>query len=855
MSKLPRYAHWLFQKFCDPNLFEELQGDLEEAFEENTEELGHRKARAIYRKEVLKMIRPSVIKKLNLIPSNMLRLPKNYLKTSIRAIKSNPFYVTANVLGLALALSISTIGYFNYNYNASFNTHFEKAENLYKIHGVREGASTIGLSTAPLTSQLSAAGIPTSQFIAKSVPIRLDKKMFNERVAFSNDTFFEHFEMTSLNGEKLKATGGNEIAISESTALKLFNEIYPVGKVVTIVFPNQEEKSFIISDVFEEPPHNVSFVYSVIISIDHYFETYNRRETDWSNWVDGTFVYLENDEKNRIEALLDGLVLAQNASNSELEVSAFRLDNALYWPSLESSLYGSRFRDELHSSSVMGIAGSAIAILLLACFNFINTSIALSGKRLKEIAVRKVLGGDRKSTITQFMIENTFMITLAVILSFGISLLLIPTYNAMFSAELIQLDHVPFGTILKFSGMLILIVTLLSAAYPALYISKFPPLVIFKNNVVLSGKNRIMIVLLTFQFALCFYNTFGLFLLVDNAQYQEKLDRGYDLDQVVNVPLNRPEQFDELRDQLNQDPVVNAVAGTQSLIGFRSDSKSINYEGVDIPLSVLSVGVSYAESLGLRLSKGSFFTHLSTQNESNLVVINKMLQDELGVDILNQSINMNGSNYTVIGIVDDFTIRSIVGRNKIKPTLLKVAQPSEYLYAAVKVNGSPEKANEAIEQIWYAAFPQELYTGFLQNSVLENIKNLNGIMVKINVFLGLISILISVLGLYTLISLTVQRRSKEFGVRKVLGASRNVIVHLLGRELYWMIAISSVLGLVASTIILGSVFDIIYAYHISPDATHFIKAISSVLGIIVLAIGYKVYQTGRMNPVDQLRAE
>ncbi len=853
--EIPKYSLWLFEQFCSSELHEELQGDLEEAFDENVQLLGASKARWIYRKEVLRMIRPSVIKQLNLMPLNLLRLPRNYLKTSIRAFKLNPFYVSANIMGLALALSICTIGYFNYHYNASFNKHYAKANNLYKIHGLREATSTVGLSASPLTSQLKTAGIPTSQYIGKNLPIRLDKKLFNEQVAFTNDMFFEHFETTSLGGGKLKATRGNEIAISESTALKLFNEIYPIGKVITMVFPNKEEKSFIISDVFEQPPHNSSFVYSVIISIDHYFDTYDRKEMEWSNWVDGTFVFLENHEKDRIESLLDGFVETQNASNPELYISRFKLENVVSWPAVESTLYGSRFRQHLHASSVLGIAGSAIAILLLACFNFINTSIALSGKRLKEIAIRKVLGGNRKRTIVQFMIENTLMITVSVVLSFGISYLLIPSYNAMFSAELIQMERVPVATILQFSLFLVLVVTFLSAAYPALYISKFTPLVIFKNNVVLSGKNRLMMILLTFQFALCFYNLFGIFLLVDNAHYQEKLDRGYEVDQVVNVPLNRPEQFEELRNQLLQNPIVNSVAGTQSLIGFRSDSKFINYEGIDIPVSVLSVGVYYAESLGLRLSKGSFFTATSAQKQSNLVVINRMLQDELGVDILNQPISMNGNNYIVTGIVDDFTIRSIVGRNKIKPTLLKIAQPDEYLYAAIQVNGSPEKANEVIEQIWYETFPQELYTGFLQNSVLQNIKKLNFIMVKINVFLGLISILISVLGLYTLISLTVQRRSKEFGVRKVLGASRNVIIHLLGKELYWMLAISSIIGLAASTVILSSVFDIIYAYHISPNITHFVKAILSVLGIIVLAVGYKAFQTGRMNPVDQLRAE
>lgn len=364
-----------------------------------------------------------------------------------------------------------------------------------------------------------------------------------------------------------------------------------------------------------------------------------------------------------------------------------------------------------------------------------------------------------------------------------------------------------------------------------------------------------MVVLLTFQFALCFYNMFGLYLLVDNAYYQETLDRGYDLGQVINIPLNRPEQFEVLRDELAQSPNVASISGTQSVIGFSGDQKFLEHEGSNYSVAMISIGVNYAESLGLRLNKGSFFSRTDLETEGNEVIINKMLEDRLGIDLLNQLITVQDNKYKVIGVVDDFNLRNIMMDNKIIPAVIKLAASNSYNYASVRVNGSVEDANTELEQAWYSVFPQELYTGFLQKRVLDNVKETNYIMIRINLFVGIISILISVLGLYTLISLTVQRRSKEFGVRKVLGASRNVIAHLLGKDLYWMLAISCIVGLAASTYILKVVFDIIYAYHITPDLSHFVRATGTVLFIIILAVGYKVYQTGKMNPVEQLRNE
>lgn len=850
---LPKIPQKLFQWFCDPFLYEELQGDLEEAFFENVDLLGIKKARRIYTHEVLKMIRPSVIRSLNLIPSNIMRLPKNYLKTSIRAIKLNPFYVFANIFGLALAISICTIGYFNYQFNATFNESYEEAANIYKINGLRTDESTLGASSIALSPSLKSADIEAFRYTARYIAIKEHNHLFQSRVAFTDIEFFSRLPLASLNGSSVKPPGINEVAISDKLAIKLFNEAYPVGKFVKMVFPDQKEQSFLVKDVFETPPTNVSFHQDIITSFENYPVHYAINEQDWKDHVDGTFVYASNDQLNQVKSELELLIEPRNNSITRYHIDSYRLDNILDWPAFESKLLHGKFRHHLHISSVYGIAGTAISILLLACFNFINTSIALSGKRLKEIAVRKVMGGNRKSTITQFMIENIFMISMAVIISIGISSILIPTYNAMFQRELIQLDRVPVMTLIQFAAVLIFIVTVLSAAYPSLYISRFSSLKIFRDKVTLSGKNTLMVVLLTFQFALCFYNVFGLFLNVDNSIFQNELDRGYDIEQVVNIPLNRPEQYQVLADLMNQEPSISAVTGSFHLIGFSTESQYMDQEGADVPVTMLRTGMNYPQVMGLRLSKGSFHQELS--DNSDKVIVNRMLEKQFGRDMLNEKLKVGENRYTVIGVVDDFNVRNIMMDHKITPTIIRYVPEESYHYAVARVSGKQDFINSAVEQVWYKAFPQELYKGFLQEDVMESSRGTNGVFVKINLFMAIISILISILGLYTLVSLKVQKRSKEFGVRKVLGASRKTIVHLLGKDLYWILGIAAIVGLAASHFILMSVFDIIYAYHVTSGIDHFINAILVVLAIVVLAIGYKVYQTSKINPVQQLRTE
>ncbi len=842
-KELPAFFSRLFRWFCNPEIYEELQGDLEEAFFENIEEHGIAKAKRTYRKEVLKMIRPSVLKHAHLFNKHLMTLPKNYLKTSLRAFKLHPFYVSANVFGLALALSICTIGYFNYRFNKQFNTYFEQADNLYKVHGQRVGESTLGKSSIALAPALKTSGIPAFRYLTKSLTIQDGSRLFGSRVAFADPDFLTYFPFISLEGKNIQDPQTDEIVISESLAMKLFNEPYPVGELITIIFPNKEEGSFLVKDVFEELPTNVSFVQSAILPLETYLNYFGLSEQDWSRMADATFVFAKKQELVSISDQINTFLPIRNENNSSLTISNYQLDNVLVWPAFEDTLYGSRFRNHLHPSSVYGITGSAITILLLACFNFINTSIALSGKRLKEIAVRKILGGTRKSTTTQFLIENTFMITLAVILSFGISWLLIPQYNALFRQELIQMEEIPFNEILIFSVLIILIVTVLAAAYPSLYISKFSALKIFQKKLALAGKNRLMAVLLTFQFALCFYNIFGLFITIDNAEYQANLDRGYDVTEVINIPLNSVEQYQILEDALNQNPSVQLVSGAANLIGFTNETENINYNGIDQSVSIIRVGQDYPETLGLRLNKGSYFE--GSADDVNKVLINKMLEDQFGKDLLNEQLRIGETKYNVVGVVDNFNLKSIMLENKITPTIIKLTTQENYLNVAVRISGIAEEANDTIEEIWYEVFPNELYPGFLQKQVLENARELNVIFLKINSFLAIITILISVLGLYTLISLKVQRMSKEFGVRKVLGATRFTIVHLLGKELYWMVGIAAVIGLASGAIVLKTVFDIIYAYHVNPETVHFVKAALVVLLIVGSTVGYKVYKIKR----------
>ncbi len=851
---IPKWSYKLFKGFCHKDFFEELQGDLEENFLFDLEEKGKKEARRIYRLEIIKLIRPSAMKKTSFIPRSLGQLARNYVLTSVRAIKHNPGYILSNIFGLALALSISTIGYFYYHFNDTFNKHYDRAEFLFKIHGERTGEATLGSSPIAMAPSLNAAGIDAMRYHKETIAVRLGNRLFQESAAFADPAYLESFELESVSGQKIKIQSTNEIFISQDMATKLFGDVYPLGELVVIVFPNEKEQSFVIKDVFKDPPQNVSFHFPMITSFDNYTQFYEVEQNNWATYVDGTFVNLKDMNPGQVEAHMNTLIEAHNRSNPERLVSKFRLDNVLIWPTIENELVGGSFWNTLHPASVIGTVSTSLAILLLACFNFINTSIALSGKRLKEIAVRKVMGGSRKSTITQFMIENSLMVFVSVILSFGISYFLIPAYNSLMTQEIIQLDEVPLKTIIYFSIILIVFVALLSGAYPSFYISRFSSLEIFRDKLVLSGKNRLMIVLLTFQFALCFYNFASLYINVENSYYQENLDRGYDLSKVINIPLYNSAQISELENRLNQHPEIVNVSGTSNTIGFNFKNSSITFEGIEHEVADLSVGTSYLQLMGIRLVRGSFFSN-QYESASDQIVINEMLESQIGQDLLNKRIRYKDQLFTVVGIVEDFNLRPVMFDNRIKPTILRASPENAYRYASLQIQGKAKQVNSAVELIWYELFPQQLYKGFLQEDVMESIRETNTIMIYINLFSAVVTILISALGLYTLIALKVQRRSKEFGIRKVLGASKKVIVSLLGKDLYWILGVAIIPGLASAYLVNDTVFDIIYAYHVKIGFNHLLLPSIGLFVIVVITIGYKVMHTSKLNPVEQLRTE
>ncbi len=784
----------------------------------------------------------------------------NYFLTTVRSLRRNSFYVLANLLSLGVAFSLMIIGYFNFEFNHSFNQHFPDSEHIYKVNSTRLNFVDdvgMGITPLPLKSSLMTSfnELEASRYESAAVVLRKNEELIRQRAAYVDESFLAMFPFLSISGEPINLQDKSQVLITKSTALSLFDRTDVAGETLEIQRPSGKDV-YVIIGVLDKFPENISFRFDLIFLFDDYLDRPGTDPQDWAHWVDATFIRLgdRGPSKEDLLAHLNQDLKLQNQHNTGREVAAYRLDNVLEWPLFENQLYQSSFVGVLHPASVLGTISSAVFVLLLACFNFINISISLSGQRLKEIAMRKVLGSSKRSIVLQFLYENMMLVIVSIALSIGIAYWLIPGYNALFDYNIVQFEFLNWRPFIIFSSVLFVMVILMAGGYPAWYVSRFSSLQIFRDKVRLGGRGRLLGFLIGLQFVICFYNVFSLLIFVENAEFQESMDRGYQVENVLNVPVEDHAQMELLMKELDQTPGIANYGGTKQLIGFHTEARLIRYEGVDRETEVLAVGDNYLETVKVRLIKGRTFRKGSQDEKS--VLINTLMEQKLGGDVLGKNMLLEGESLKVIGVVEDFNLKTILLDNVIKPAVIRHTSEKDMSYLSIASEGqSGTELKATLEEIWYTLFPDKLYRGFLQERVIRPLKQTNHIVISINSFVAIVAIFISILGLYATVSLSISRRIKELGIRKVLGATAWQIAYILNYRIMLILGVASVLGLTGGYLFISNLLDIIYAYHIEIDVRHFVFPVILILLIVLASVGWKIGNSVRENPVRQLRAE
>lgn len=858
---LPKNFLKLFEWLCKPDLFEELQGDLEEAFEENITLLGTSKARSIYRKEVIKMIRPSVLRYWQL-PSrfNHIIMFKNYFKTALRSMKRNPMSSFINIFGLAVAIGICLVVYSFIDLDYSIDTHHENKDKVYlSTYFVdREGTTEqYGQSPSPLGEMLKEdfANIQkVCRIKDEGVILKYEDKVFHERVRYVDATFLEMLTFPLKSGQPSTLADINNVILSENMAIKYFGGDNPVGQNILMKFGENRSKTFTVSGVAEAFPKAHAISFDFLIN----FKNLSASNPDfdlhsWGELVTATLIQVEDPfDLHVINEGMKKYKTIQNEAQSDWAISSFEFVKLsdLHFKSREIR------KDISHDNYLEGrvtLPIIAIFMLVLACFNYINIAIVSASKRLKEIGLRKVIGANRGKVAIQFLAENVFVTFFALILGlFLAAAIFIPWFIELSDIELeLKLFH---PNLWIFLVSLLLFTGLASGIYPAFYISRFDVVRIFKGSVQFGKKNTLTKVFLGAQLILACLGITGAVMYTQNTSFQGSRSWGYDQKEALYIEVPNRSAYEQLNVAISQNPNVLSISGSSQHLGKKVSRKVIHLPDREYEVSQIAVDANYLSTMGVKLITGRNFKN-HHESDKNSVVVNELLIKNLDLEQpIGQVFQIDGERFEIIGVTEEFFSYNFY--HSLRPTIFTISDPEDYRYLSVRVkDGSQKEMYKALQDEWALLFPEDPFQGGYQENVWGGFHEELGTMQKFMRAVAFIAVVLASLGLYGLVTLNVSGRIREFSIRKVLGARLENIASNIVKQYLLLSIVALIIGAPISYLLVKANLDMMFPHPMPMGYSGVIIAVLILISVLLAVISTQVRKVSRANPVDGLKVE
>jgi putative ABC transport system permease protein len=792
----------------------------------------------------------------------------NYLKIALRVLWRNKIYVVLNVAGLGFAIACCILAYLNYNYRVNFDRHHVHTEHIYRLNTVRpqDGGkqpwAVVPLPVAQAMQQEPAGADRMARLSSAAVVVKIRENTFDEQIHYADKTLFDFFTFPLKSGNLANFDQLNQVVISETFADKYFPNQMPVGQSLTITGKEGRPEVYTVAAVTQQVPANSSIHFDLITSFENGLVKGRPTAADWANPdLITTFVELKNEQAARlVTANLHPYITLYNRHHSNEAIESFTLQP---FSTLATSadidmpgyIHGSQLTANPRGVLVIVPAIMSLFILIITCFNFTNISIAFASGRLKEIGIRKVMGGIRSQLIRQFLTENIILCLLAVVLAVLFVHLLLPTVSQLTGVDLSPDYSKDFGFWL-FLLFIPAVSAIFSGLYPSVYISSFKPMLILKGKTALASSNRFTRFLMISQFSLsCFALVVGI-VMSQHAAFQQKADLGYSINEVAVVQINNPTEYRVLSNAVQQHPEIGSIAGCAQQIGDGTYTQTAKMGNSEVQAQVAKVGgEDYLNCMGIRLMQGRHFYNNGADAEESILVNQTFLQRLRITQPLGQRITLDSTTYTIVGVVNDYKEYGLHGL--VPPCVLRMAKPDEYHFMVVRSDKNRlSQVTQYLQDTWHKLVPNVPYRGYLQSDLIEKEIRMTQGFRSIAFFLAIVTLLLSASGLFAQISLNIDKRSKEIGIRKVLGASILQIVGLINREFIRILGIAFVVGSALGYLFTNKlVFRFIYQYHPDPGPAPYIGTFLMVVCCCGAIIGTKVFQAARANPVERLRAE
>ncbi|GAA4924337.1 ABC transporter permease [Mucilaginibacter defluvii] len=799
---------------------------------------------------------------------------KSYFKTAWRNLWKSKFFSAINIVGLSIGMAACIAIMLFVFYEKSFDSFHTK--NIYRLSEVQKfpgmaASQKVALSMAPMGRSLKndypeIKNYTRVRWTNKYQLTSQSKKLFIQQGVLVDSTFLEIFNFPLVKGDKRTALEKpNSVLLTQQTAQKLFGDDDPIGK--TITHYGSDTVSYAVTGILADVPQNSQLQFECVFSLSSMYKQWQGRMNSWGgNWLN---TYVE-------------LAPGTDVANLQRKMPAFLkkyMGDGEGWKYYE--LFYTPLKDVHASTTDVGLdylnyqkfdgkstnlfALIAVVVLIIACVNFMNLTTARSAERSKEVGIRKSIGAQRNQLAAQFLGETVMLSLLALVLALIMAKLSLPFINQLSQRNLELSLFTNPELLLAITGLAVL-VGLLSGLYPALFLSSFQPVKVLKGVMSSSGQSKAGLrnALVVGQFGSAVFLMIATVFVVKQLRYMQQRDPGFNREQIVTIPLDNvtSQKYDQLKQHLSGNTAIADITGAQDVLGSHMDQSGVQYKPAngamrELATTRLIVDNNFLDLYNIKLVAGKNF---STEGYGREYIINEALAKELLKDtpkakpssLLGQQFGFDSLG-VITGIAKDFNFNSM--HHKIETMFMFNVKEWGYSRMSVKIN--PGKTAEALTLIktkWAKLFPDQPFEYQFVDEHFREVYRADAQVSQVVSILTGLAIFISCLGLLGLASYSAEKRIKEIGVRKVLGASVQNIVLLLSGHFLKLVLLANIIAWPLAWYAMHNWLED-FAFRINIE--WYVFAVVALLSVIIalVTISFQSIKAAIANPIKSLRTE
>jgi putative ABC transport system permease protein len=804
---------------------------------------------------------------------------KNYFIVALRNIQRQKLYAFIKIFGLSIGIAACILIYLFIVDELSFDDFHKNGDQLFRVVQIQYDKDTkketgrqqyMPTPVGPELKKTSPEIKHQTRFVNGSGSVRFKDKLFRETLSLVDSHFFEMFSFPLIEGDPKTALSENyNIVISRSYADKYFGEKDPMGKMLTLTY-GQISRDYRVTGVAEDVPSNSSIRFNIILPFDNLPMVINDPDilNNWNRWYCPFFIQVQSHvSAEQAERRLNQFCERHFSPSIRRHIDeghdpfTFGLQRVRNIH-LDSRMVGNRGLSPSYLLSTI-----ALAILLIACVNFMNLSIGLSSVRSMEVGMRKVLGAERKQLLQQFLSEAIGVSFLAILLGIIFAELLLPKFNAL-SGKHLSISPL-FGSVHVLSLLAIAVFTgICAGSYPAIVLSALRPVDIMKGKLRIGGRTTLIKGLVVVQFALTVILVIAGIVLGRQVSFMVNKDPGYSSEGLVVILTQEIEQqeseklYQLYRNEAISHSQIQGLTASNREFGLFLPGRSLELGERKVHFRYTRVDPHFLSTMKLSLIRGrDFSTNIAADNDA--IIVNQKFMDSLGSDYeLGEPLGATSDgfpyNFRVVGVIEDCHFESL--RSEIDSLLLYVGKgmaPNRDRFSRIFVRIGTASLAETIdflEKAWTKIHPDKPFRYYFQDDALKRLYERENRWSAIVRFASVFSILLACLGIFGLTAMTLSQRVKEIGIRKVLGASVEQIVYLGIKEFIYLICLANMVAWPLVYLILRRVLQN-YPYRIDIGFHYFLLAGAASVLLAGLTILYLSVKAALRNPVNSLRYE